>query len=169
MPGGNAELMRVLHDEHAGALWAYALRLTGGDRERAADVVQEAMLRAWRHPEVLDPTRGSARSWLFTTARRIVIDEWRARSVRPEVVTSEVPDVPGPNGTDDAVQSWLVAEALSRLTPEHRAVLLECFYRGCSVAEASTRLGIPPGTVKSRTHYALRALRLALEELGVTA
>jgi RNA polymerase sigma-70 factor, ECF subfamily len=169
MPGGNAELMRVLHDEHAGALWAYSLRLTGGDRERAADVVQEAMLRAWRHPEVLDPSRGSARSWLFTTARRIVIDDWRARSVRPEVVTSEVPDVPGPDGTDDAVQSWLVAEALSRLTPEHRAVLLECFYRGCSVAEASARLGIPAGTVKSRTHYALRALRLALEELGVTA
>src|SRR3954469_3213376 len=67
MPGGSAELMRVLQDEHAGALWAYALRLTGGDRERAADVVQEAMLRAWRHPEVLDPTRGSAPSWLFPT------------------------------------------------------------------------------------------------------
>ena len=63
----------------------------------------------------------------------------------------------------------MVAEALRRLSLAHRQVLVECFYRGCSVAEASERLGIPPGTVKSRTHYALRALKLALEEMGVTA
>jgi RNA polymerase sigma-70 factor (ECF subfamily) len=54
--------------------------------------------------------------------------------------------------------------ALLGLSPEHRAVLVECYFRGASVAEAAQRLGIPPGTVKSRTHYALRALRLALEE-----
>lgn len=61
----------------------------------------------------------------------------------------------------------MVAEALTRLSDDHRGVLLECYYRGRSVAEASRLLGIPEGTVKSRTHYALRALRLALEELGV--
>ncbi len=60
-----------------------------------------------------------------------------------------------------------MAEALSRLSPAHREVLVECFYQGRSVTEASQRLGIPPGTVKSRTHYALRALRMALEEMGV--
>ena len=53
------------------------------------------------------------------------------------------------------------------LSADHRAVLLECYYRGHSVAEAAHRLGIPEGTVKSRTHYALRALRLTLEEMGV--
>ena len=51
----------------------------------------------------------------------------------------------------------------------HRAVLLECYYRGAPVAEAARHLGVPEGTVKSRTHYALRALRLALEEMGVGA
>lgn len=162
------ELMRALHDAHAGAVWSYALRLTGGDRGRAQDVVQETLLRAWRHPEVLEPAHGSQRAWLFTTARHIVIDQWRARSVRPEVITDDVPELAGPDGIDEAVQSWLIAEALQRLTPEHRAVLVECFYRGNTVAEAATRLGIPPGTVKSRTHYALRSLRLVLQETGVT-
>jgi RNA polymerase sigma-70 factor, ECF subfamily len=65
------------------------------------------------------------------------------------------------------LQSWVVADAVGTLSAEHRDVLLETYYRGRSVAEAARRLGIPEGTVKSRTHYALRALRLALEERGV--
>jgi RNA polymerase sigma-70 factor (ECF subfamily) len=169
LPTSEPDLIRALHDDHAAAVWAYALRLTGGDRGRAEDVVQETLLRAWRHPEVLQPERGSPRAWLFTTARHIVIDDWRARSVRPEVVTDEVPELPTSDGVDEAVQSWLVAAALNRLTPDHRAVLIECFYRGHTVVEAAARLGVPAGTVKSRTHYGLRALRLALQEMGVTA
>lgn len=160
--------MRVLHDEHASALWGYALRLTGGDRARSEDAVQESLLRAWRHPEVLDQSRGSARAWLFRTLRNVLIDEWRARQVRPEVVTDQVPEVISSDAADVAVQSWLVVDALRQLSPAHREVLVECFYRGCTVAEASQRLGIPAGTVKSRTHYALRALKLTLEEMGVT-
>ncbi len=168
MPTYQPDLLRVLHDQHAAAVWAYALRLTGGDRERAQDVVQETLLRAWRHPEVLDTDRGSPRAWLYTTARHIVIDEWRARSIRPEVITDELPEVPASDGVDEVMQSWLIAEALDRLTPEHRGVLVECFYRGYSVGEAAARIGVPPGTVKSRTHYALRSLRLVLQEMGVT-
>ena len=72
------------------------------------------------------------------------------------------------DGIERAVDSWPVAEALSRLSRPHREVLVECFYQGRSVAEAATELGVPPGTVKSRTHYALRSLKLVLEELGVT-
>ena len=71
--------------------------------------------------------------------------------------------------TDQLLTSWLVAEAVTSLSADHRAVLLECYYRGASVAQAAHRLGIPEGTVKSRTHYALRALRLALQEMGVGA
>jgi RNA polymerase sigma-70 factor (ECF subfamily) len=79
-----------------------------------------------------------------------------------------VPERGEQDKVDQLLESWVVAEAMTRLSPEHRQVLHETYFDGRSVSEAAQRLGIAPGTVKSRTHYALRALRLALEELGVT-
>jgi RNA polymerase sigma-70 factor (ECF subfamily) len=168
MPESLAAVMRQLHDDHAAALWAFCLHLTGNDRQHAEDVAQETLLRAWRNAAVLEESRGSVRSWLFTVARNIVIDEWRTKRTRKEIPIEDLTDLSGTEDrTDELLLSWVVAEALTQLSAEHRAVLLECYYRGRSVAEASRRLGVPEGTVKSRTHYALRALRLALEELGV--
>ena len=170
MSGSQVALMQRLHDEHAGALWSYCLRLTSQDRARAEDVAQETLLRAWRRIEVLEATQGSVRAWLFTVARNIVIDEWRTKRSQKEFAVAEVPEGEGlSDRTDQLLQSWMVAEAVTTLSPEHRAVLLQCYYRGVSVAEAARHLGVPEGTVKSRTHYALRALRLALEEMGVGA
>ena len=167
MPGSQEALMQQLHDDHAAALWGYCLRLTGHDRARAEDVVQETLLRAWRHLDVLHTSRGSVRGWLYQVARNIVIDEWRTKRSQSEFTMGEVPEVGAQDDhTDQALLSWVVADALSTLSDDHRAVLLACYYRGLSVAEASARLGVPPGTVKSRTHYALRALKLALEERG---
>ena len=100
-------------------------------------------------------------------ARHLVIDEWRSSRARLEVPTGELPEPSTRDETDDALQTWLVAEALQRLSTDHRQVLVECYFLGCSVADAAEHLGVPPGTVKSRTHYALRALRLALQEMGV--
>ena len=169
LTAADEDLVRTLYAEHGDALFAHALRLAGGDRQRAEDLVQETLLRAWRHPDVLDPERGSVRAWLFTTARNLSIDAWRRRSSRvSEVITDTLPEPPSEDEADRAVEGWLIAEALNRLTPTHRQVLIECFYRGRSVADAAVRLGVPPGTIKSRTHYALRALRLALTEMGVT-
>jgi RNA polymerase sigma-70 factor (ECF subfamily) len=165
------DLMRALHDEHAAALWAFAVRLTGGDRAAAEDVVQETLLRAWKNPHspaFSDDQIGSARGWLYTVARRIVIDEWRARNVRPERLMSDVPESGVADHTDQLVESRLFADALSRLTPEHRSVLVEMFYKRSTVRETAATLGIAEGTVKSRTHYALRALKLALAEMGAT-
>lgn len=170
MPDSGAVLMKQLHDEHAAALWGYCLSLTGRDHARAEDVVQETLLRAWRHHDRLEESRGSVRSWLFTVARNIVIDEWRTKRSQSELPVAEVPEVREPRDqTDQMLMSWVVADALLALSPDHRAVLVECYFKGASVAQAAHRLGIPDGTVKSRTHYALQALRLRLQEMGVGA
>ncbi|HOZ56774.1 MAG TPA: sigma-70 family RNA polymerase sigma factor [Nakamurella multipartita] len=163
----DAALLKALHDEHATALWHFVLHLTGGDRSRAEDVVQETLFRAWRRPAVLAQQQSSARGWLFTVARNIVVDGWRADRRRPTTSTESVPEPLQPDATDRALQAMVVAEAMQRLSHDHGAVLLECYYRGCNAAQAAARLDIPIGTVKSRLHYALHALRLVLEEMGV--
>jgi RNA polymerase sigma-70 factor, ECF subfamily len=164
--GRNADLLRALHDEHAHALWRYVVSLTGGDRGRAQDIVQETLLRAWRNPAVLERAGGSGRNWLFTVAKRIVIDEWRSASRHPEVVTDQVPERTVEDTAQHSVDRQLVRAALRTLSIEHRQVLLECYFRGASVDQAAQTLHVPPGTIKSRTHYALRALRQALDALG---
>ena len=167
MPQNDLVLLRALHEEHGAALWSFCLRLTGHDRFQAEDLVQETLLRAWRHPEMMAASPGSVRGWLFTVARNLFIDQWRRRRNHPEVVTDQLPERLEGDDTEQLLLSWMVAEAVRTLSEDHRTVLLHCYYQGRSVAECAQRLGIPEGTVKSRTHYALRALRLALEEMGV--
>jgi RNA polymerase sigma-70 factor, ECF subfamily len=164
------ESLRALYDGHASALLAYALRLTDGDRGRAEDIVQETLVRAWRHLDRLDETAGPVRPWLFTVAQRLAIDAHRARRARPpETGDAVLASVPGLDDVEPALDRIVVTDALHSLSAEHRAVIVETYYRGRSVAEAAAVLGIPPGTVKSRSYYALRALRLALAERGVRA
>ena len=159
-------LVRTLYAEHAGPLLRYAMHLTSGDRQRAEDIVQETLLRAWQHPDAI--AERPPRPWLFAVARNLAVDAYRARKARPrEVGEAALELVPAPDEAKRALESWEVADALKSLRPEHRGVLLETYYRGKSVAEAAVVLGIPAGTVKSRTFYALRALKLALEERGL--
>ena len=144
----------------------YALHLTSGDRQRAEDIVQETLLRAWLHPDAI--AERPARPWLFAVARNLAVDAYRARRARPhEVGEAALELIPAPDEADRALESWAVADALKALRPEHRGVLLETYYRGQSVAEAAVGSAYRPGTVKSRTFYALRALKLALEERGL--
>jgi RNA polymerase sigma-70 factor (ECF subfamily) len=163
---GDEAFVRSLWAEHGEALLGYAGRLVG-DRGRAEDIVQEALLRAWRHADELDPSARPLRPWLFTVVSHLATDEHRQRSVRPQEVGDRAAEhLAVPDDVDRAVERWEVIEALGKLSPEHRAVLVETYYRGRSMADAAQVLGIPAGTVKSRTYYALQALRLTLEERG---
>lgn len=163
--------LRLLYAEHAGPVLAYLLKLTR-DRARAEDLLQETMLRAWRRPSAFEPGRGSVRAWLCTVAHNLVVDDARSRSARPTEIelteyTEQRPEE-GMDPYDAALRAWEVADALAALSAEHRAVIIEVYYHRATVAEAARTLGIPPGTVKSRTFYALRALRLACQERGIT-
>jgi RNA polymerase sigma-70 factor (ECF subfamily) len=160
-------LLRTLHDEHAAPLLRYVLRLTGDD-QLAEDVVQEALLRAWKAPDILAQGVTAARAWLYTVARNVVIDDRRSARARREVGLARMPDSARCDPTESALDSWLVADALSQLTPDHRTVIVRAFYMGQSVAELAEVLNVPRGTVRSRLHYGLRALRVALLEKGVT-
>jgi RNA polymerase sigma-70 factor (ECF subfamily) len=154
-------LVRSVYEEHGRALLAYATRLTG-DGAMAEDIVQETLVRAWKHPEVLVNGKGSVRGWLLTVARNIITDRARARAVRPvEVAESPVTPPVARDHADSVVDSMVVIEALHQLSGHHRDVLVELYFRGRSVTETADVLGIPPGTVKSRSHHALRALREA--------
>lgn len=171
MDDPEAAMMRVLYDEHAGALWRYVMRLTG-DAARAEDVVQETLLRAWRHqPDLGADNERPVRAWLFTVARNLVIDERRSARYRRETGASAVEavaDRPGPDEVDGALDRLLLGTAMSELSADHRAVILRAYYQGRSVAQMADELQIAEGTVKSRLHYAVRALRLNLQEMGVT-
>lgn len=167
MTTDRASVLRELHDLHAAALWRYAVHLTGSPTA-ADDVVQETLLRAWRSPRILEQDPASTRSWMFTVARNLVIDEARSAHHRHESTTDTPPETPSREAADAIFDSLLIADALATLSEDHRAVIVEAYFTGLNTAELSRRLDIAEGTVKSRLHYGLRALRLALQEKGVT-
>nr|WP_307795238.1 sigma-70 family RNA polymerase sigma factor [Actinacidiphila acididurans] len=163
------ELMRALYREHAGALYAYVLRLVAGDRYLAEDVVQETLLRAWKSASKLDTSAKSLRPWLVTVARRIVIDGHRSRQSRPpETSPAALEQVPAQDELERSLRLMTISDALGALSAAHREALVETYFKGRTVNEAAEQLGLPPGTVRSRVFYGLRALRNALEERGVT-
>jgi RNA polymerase sigma-70 factor (ECF subfamily) len=154
---------RLVYQTYARPIYRFLLRLTLGNRGQAEDHLQETFLRTWRwlqtHPLELDRIR----QWLYAVARRIAIDAMRARAVRPiEVVIDHAAEfASGDDDIERLAQVDEVRRALLRLSAGHRAVLVELFYHDRTAKEAASVLGIPEGTVKSRAHHALRALRAA--------
>ena len=133
--------------------------------------MQETLLRAWQHPEVTDDGERSARAWLFTVARNMIIDERRSARFRKRdrhPGPREHLRRAGPDEVDSALDRLLIGDAMAQLSPEHRAVIRRSYYQGWTTAQIAADLDIAEGTVKSRLHYAVRALRLTLQEMGVT-
>ncbi|MFE5858880.1 sigma-70 family RNA polymerase sigma factor [Streptomyces sp. NPDC056500] len=158
--GALADLQR----EHGPALLTFLQGLTYGDQMRAEDLLQETLVRAWQHPEAFDGPYESMRPWLFTVGRRLAIDARRSRLARPtEIGDGVLATTPDPADlTETTVAVLDVRAAVESLSPEHRAVLIRLYFQGLNVKETATALGIPAGTVKSRSYYALRALSRCL-------
>ena len=162
-PSDADSVFRDLYAEHGPALLRLTTALTGGDHGRAEDLVQETMLRAWTHRDNSDFQHRSPRPWLMTTARRLAIDAYRARRARPqETELTEDFEFAGGQPADASVDEVDVRAALAALPHLQRQVLAEIYYRDQSVTETARLLQIPPGTVRSRTFYGIRALRRAL-------
>src|SRR3954454_23169263 len=160
--------MRDLYRTYGAELYGFAVSALG-DRGQAEELVQEVFTRVWRHADSYDPGRASFRTWLYGIARNAIIDFKRRSAVRPALPAHEPTQEEG--AADEpielAVLRWQMAAALERLTPEHRQVIRLAHFQGYTLREISEQTGLPLGTVKSRASYALRGLRLALEEMGV--
>ncbi|MFF1907943.1 sigma-70 family RNA polymerase sigma factor [Kitasatospora sp. NPDC058218] len=161
------ELIRALHRDHAAPLLRFVLHLVGGDRRRAESVVQATLLRAWQNIHRLDHREGSLRPWLVSTARRIAVDERSGSPAQPRGGGGAVELLPTAEDLDTALRLMAMSDAMEALGDAHREVLAETYLKGRTVNEAAVVLGVPPATVRSRVYYALRSLRIALDERGV--
>lgn len=167
-PAEDDAIITAMYRQYRDPLMTFVMRLTGGNRQQAEDVVQETMVRAWREADRLDLSGPSLMPWLTTVARRIVIDDHRRKQARPiETADTELANLPADDDTAAADRRLIVTEALLALSPLHRQVLNETILRDRTANQAAEVLGIPVGTVKSRVYYALRALAVVLAERGV--
>lgn len=166
------------YEAHGAEIYRFALRGLG-DPGAAEDVVQETFLRAWRAADRYDPSLASLRVWLFAIARNTMIDHHRSsRTGRHDLVDLTDPDLdpslePGRAGrtddtTDQVLHGWVVQEALHRLSPEHRVALVETHLKDRPYAEVAAEQGVPVGTLRSRVFYGLKAMRVTMDEMGVT-
>ncbi len=157
---------RALYRTYSGELFGFALSRLG-DRGQAEEVVQDVFTRVWRHAGEYDRRRGSVRTWLYGITRNAIVDLERHRSRRPPIAAREPEEEAAPQDEpiERALLRWQVQSALERLTPEHREVVRLAHLGGLSVKEIADLTGLPSGTVKSRTYYALQNLRLALDEM----
>ena len=156
------EAVEAIYREHGPMLRRVVWRATT-DADRVDDIVQETILRVWRQA----PEADNLRAYLITTARHLIVDQHRAAGRRPQ--QARLVDLPeAESAIDRALDQVLVEEALARLQPSHREVVSCLYYERLSVAETAHRVGVPEGTVKSRAFYAVRSLRVILDEMGVT-
>jgi RNA polymerase sigma-70 factor (ECF subfamily) len=150
---------------HGGEMLGFARRSLYQSAS-AEDAVQETFARAWRSRARFDPTLGSLRTWLFTIERRVILDI-AAQQARSRTVPVEPGEEPASEDRlEAAMLGWQMESALEQLDPEHRMVITELYFNGRTGREVAELFALPEGTVRSRAFYALRMLRLLLEEAG---
>jgi RNA polymerase sigma-70 factor (ECF subfamily) len=157
------DAFEALYRRYARPVYALAVRRLG-DREGAEEAVQETFAAVWRSARSFRPERGAASSWLYAIARNAVVDRFRAR---PEPVAEPPETISEQAGPDEHAEagwlSWRVHRAVSQLPEHEREVVELAYWKGLSQSEVASRLGIPLGTVKTRTRAALARLAGALE------
>jgi RNA polymerase sigma-70 factor (ECF subfamily) len=162
--GGDRLAFEDLYRRYARPVFGLALRRLG-DRGRAEDAVQETFASIWRSAASYRPERGPGAPWLYAVARNAIVDRARSRADTPAEVPDEPSAEPGP--PDQAEQSWLswrVHRALEELPEREREVVALAYWSGLSQSEVAEFLGIPLGTVKTRTRAALQHLATLLGE-----
>jgi RNA polymerase sigma-70 factor (ECF subfamily) len=159
----DANAFETLYHRFSRPVFGLALRRLG-DRMRAEDAVQETFAAVWRSARTYKPERGAGAPWLYAVARNAIVDRSRNRSEPP----AEVPDTPSLEiGPDERAErsyvSWRVHRALESLSENEREVIELAYYGGLSQSEVANFLGIPLGTVKTRTRAGLGRLADLLE------
>jgi len=168
LPGDTNAAVRQLYSDHAQALRGYVRRFCP-DHASADDIVQETFIRAWRHPAAAHPGRPPDPAVVDPGRAQLLTDADRAARSRPVTVpAAAIEDPAEDSGLGQVLDRRVVADALQRLSPAHRSVLVEAFYHDGTTAMVARQLGIPDGTARSRLHYALHALRRHLEDQDAT-
>jgi RNA polymerase sigma-70 factor (ECF subfamily) len=162
--GRDRDAFETLYRRYSRSVLGLALRRLG-DRGRAEDATQETFTAIWRAAKTYRPERGPAAPWLFAVARNSISDRGRARREPP----AEAPDEPSHEaGPDEQAElswlSWRVHTALETLPHQERELIELAYWSGLSQSEIATLVGIPLGTVKTRTRSALARLAGELEE-----
>jgi RNA polymerase sigma factor (sigma-70 family) len=168
---GDREAFHELYRRYGSAAYGLALRITAQPM-LAEEVTQDAFLALWRTPEAFDPTRGAFRSFFLSLVHHRAVDAVRReeRLRKRAERASNLEPVRGEDVADVVVEdAYLgvrrkeVLEALAILSPEQRQVIELAYFGGLTQTRIAERLGIPVGTVKTRTLAAMRKLRRSLE------
>ncbi len=154
----------VLYRRYARPVFALALRRLG-DRGHAEDAVQEAFAAVWRSASTYRPERGPAAGWLYAVARNAIVDRFRRKGPAANVeIPEQVSAEAGPaEAAEHSFLAWRVHRALEELEPREREVIELAYWSGMSQSEVAEYLGLPLGTVKTRTRAALSRLASLLE------
>lgn len=153
---GDPEAVRELYAQYGRAVFTVAFRALG-DRGLAEEAVQQTFLQAWRAANRFDPSRDPA-PWLYAIARRVAVDLYRRERRHQDTDRSDAEVAVLSPSFEGTWEAWEVRRALDALSDEESAVLRATHYLGLTQEETAERLGIPVGTVKSRTHRAHRRL-----------